>query len=131
MSTTTDLLDRYKALKKLGSDSDVARALSVKPSTISNYRQGVRHGAPEFIRDVAIALGEKPEPWVLRVEIERSLTPETRKVWQEILQTVGRAAIVFLAVYTAISPTSSKASTVPAGFNINATFYTLTTLTDG
>lgn len=111
MSTTTDLLDRFKAARNLASDADAARALRVKPATISNYRQGIRHAQPETAKAMAMAIGERPEPWVLRIQADRETNDESRRVWTEMARNLARAAVFCLAVYTAISTTGAMAST--------------------
>ncbi len=100
MSATTDLLDRFKTAKKLDSDAAAGRLLRLKPSSVSNYRQGVRHAEPEVVRSMAIAINEDPELWVLRVQAERETLPERKKVWLRCIERLSTAAALCIAVFT-------------------------------
>ena len=108
MSTTTDLLDRFKALKRMTSDAELGRALKLKPSSVSNYRQGVRHAEPETVRRLAEELGEDVAVMMLRVQIERETQKDRRDAWTKVLARISTAATICLAVYTSIPSAHGK-----------------------
>lgn len=113
MSTTTDLIDRFKAQNSLQSDNAAARALKLSRQAISSYRQGIRHAEPETIRALAIALGDDPEIAMLRVQSERETVPARRKAWVRCIERLSAAAaLMCLAVYMAI-PAQVHASNLP------------------
>lgn len=101
MSATLQLFDRYKIAKAAESDAAAGKLLGLKPSSVSNYRQGVRHAEPEVVRKMAMALGEDPELWVLKVQAERETVPARRAVWLRCVERLATAAVICLAVYTA------------------------------
>lgn len=109
MNTTNELLDRFKALKRLTSDAELGRVLRLKPSSISNYRQGVRHAEADTVRRLAEELGEDADVMLVRVQIERETQREKRDAWKHVLARISTAAALFLAVY--MSMPSAKAAT--------------------
>ena len=127
MSTTTDLLDQFKATKNIASDADAARALRLTTAAISNYRQGIRHAKPETTKAMALAIGDAPEKWILRVEADRATSEESRRVWREMALQFGRAALLCLAVYTAICPNVTSANGGQNAALHKSTLYTLHT----
>lgn len=105
MSTTTELLDRYKAAHRLTSDAKLGKALGLKPSSVSNYRQGVRHAEPETLRTLALALGEDPELLILKVQAERETIPARKRVWLRCVERLSAAAaLTIIGVWTSILP---------------------------
>ena len=99
MSSTTDLIDRYKARKHLTSDAELGRALDLKPSSVSNYRQGVRHAEPEIVKKIAAELGEDAEVWVLRVQAERETVPARKKVWLRCVERLSSVALITITTF--------------------------------
>jgi len=99
MSITTDLMDRVRQSKNLSSDAALAKLLGSKPSTMSGYRQGVRHAEPELVKAMATLLKEDPEVWVLRVQAEREIVPARKQVWLRAAERLAAtAALIALGV---------------------------------
>src|SRR5690606_2623415 len=98
MSTTTELVDRFKQEKNLSSDNAAARALGLSRQAISSYRAGLRHAEPEVVRKLAEALREDPEIFVLRVQAERETIPARKRVWVRCLERLSAAAALSLAI---------------------------------
>lgn len=94
MNTTIHLLDEYRKALKLPSDSHAARKLGVAPSTISNYRQGVRQAEPRIVQEMARAIGMDEDVAMLRVHIEQEYEARNRSAWRKLLHRITAAAII-------------------------------------
>ncbi|UQV43951.1 hypothetical protein KIV45_18885 [Janthinobacterium lividum] len=83
---TFEYLDAVK--RKLGIDSDyaVAKALKIRPSTISGYRSRDGQMDDEIATKVAELLGMHPGLVILDMHRERAKTPAEQTIWQEIFE---------------------------------------------
>jgi transcriptional regulator with XRE-family HTH domain len=81
---TLEYLDAAK--KRLGIESDyaLAKAMKVRPSTISNYRARRSEMDDEIAAKVAGILGVHPGFVMLDIHRERAKTPEERSIWADI-----------------------------------------------
>lgn len=81
---TLEYLDAVK--KRIGKDSDyaVAKALNLRTSTISGYRNRGGQMDDEIAAKVAAILGIHPGLVVLDMHRERAKTPAEASIWQEI-----------------------------------------------
>lgn len=105
--STLDYLEEVRS--KIGkpgepaSDYAAAKALRVRPSTISRYRNG--HGG--FDDAVAIRaadlLGLPAETVVLDIQIERDAPPEVRRLWERIAARVSAASLSAAVAAVAVS----------------------------
>jgi hypothetical protein len=81
---TLEYLDAVKARLGVESDYAVAKALKMRPSTISGYRARGGQMDDEICMKVAEILGMHPGLVMLDMHRERAKTPQERSAWQEI-----------------------------------------------
>ena len=83
---TSEYLDAVK--RKLGVESDyaVAKALSVRQSTLSGYRARNGQMDDEIAAKVAAILGIHPGLVILDMHRERAKTPAEQTIWREIFE---------------------------------------------
>lgn len=93
-STTTHLLDKWKAKKGLDSDYKAAKAMGVTTPTISNWRTGRSHARPSLAAKMARDLGMDELTVLAAIEADRAHEGEDRRVWQRH----GKAAFMALLV---------------------------------
>lgn len=94
MTTTVALLDRWKQVKKLNSDSEAARLLKLRQSAVANWRGGTSHANPASAARMAEDCGLDPLAILAAVEADRAHDPDNRRVWARY----GRGAFVALLV---------------------------------
>lgn len=99
-STTTLLLDRWKAARGVATDYRAAKELKVTTATISNWRHGKSHAKPSLAARMATEAGMDELGVLAAIEADRAYNADDRRVWQRF----GRGAFVALAI--ALSPVS-------------------------
>lgn len=109
MNAVNNLLDKYRKVCALPSDSAAADALHIKRQAIHQWRKGIAWPSEDHVIGMANAIGDAPEKWLLQVTADRA-SPTARKVWLRLAQT---AAIIALA--TNLSP--ARAGTVSSAHN--------------
>lgn len=121
MQELQKLLDKVRKSRSLNSDAALARALGVKPQTMSNWRKG--HNLPDAVACARLAeLSGEPLARVLGMIGEaRAISAAEKAVWRRLAE----AAVVLLAVIaTGSAPGQADAKTSPQ----NGPFYTLCTV---
>lgn len=95
MSTIDELLDAAKAATKSGNDTELAKALGIRPAAVSNYRRGV--SLPNAVVCATLAgLTGTPLAKVLGVVGEaRAISSDEKAVWRRL---AANAMAVCLAV---------------------------------
>lgn len=95
------LLDNYKKTTGTRSDSAIADEFDVTRQTVSQWRNGSAYPQEETI--VALAEGAKQDTggWLNAIRAERCTGPAAL-AYRTIARSLGIAAVVCLAVYTAI-----------------------------
>ncbi|WP_288254057.1 helix-turn-helix domain-containing protein [uncultured Hydrogenophaga sp.] len=84
-------IDRLKEARGLDSDYKAAKALGVKPQTVSNYRARGSTLDDEMAMRVASALGAPPEAVILDQTMERTKNDEARSALAGLLKRLGWA----------------------------------------
>lgn len=83
---TLDYLQAVKTCLGIESDYALAKALHVKPSTVSSYRAG----RSSFDDDVALSISEilklNPLTVIATANAERAKTPEQRARWTGVME---------------------------------------------
>lgn len=95
MSTIDELLDAAKAATKSANDSELAKALGIRPAAVSNYRRGV--SLPNAVVCATLAgLTGTPLARVLGIVGEaRAISSDEKAVWRKLAAT---AMAVCLAI---------------------------------
>jgi len=105
-TTTLKLLDAWKAARKLGSDSEAARALQVSASAICNWRHGRSHADAPLAEKMAKDLGLEVLPVLAAIEADRATREEARRTWARY----GRGAFIAVCMMAGtISPSETRA----------------------
>ena len=94
MSAVNNLLDKYRAVCSLSSDSAAADSLGVKRQALHQWRRELSWPSEDHIIAMAKAINEPAERWFVQIAAERA-SPAARKVWLRLAQA---AAVIALAV---------------------------------
>lgn len=94
MSSTIDLLDKYKNACTLGSDNACAVKLGVSRQAVSKWRNGENHPDAETVAQMCDATGEPLAFWLPLIEAERARTPGSKKVWLRLAETASAVALM-------------------------------------
>lgn len=110
---TTDYLDAARTRAGLPSDYALAKRLSVKPSAVSNWRNG--RAVPEPL--IAYHLAELSDIAPIRVladleleRAERGHRDDAAAGWRDILAKIGGVAASFVVVAGLSAPSPSQAA---------------------
>lgn len=95
MNSANKLLDKYAAMCSFTSDKQIADALRVRQSAVSNWRHANAHPSAESIERMCQAVGEPLRQWLPLIEAERARTPADKRVWLRLAQ--GTAAVALAA----------------------------------
>ena len=95
MSTVNNLLDKYRAVCGLRSDSAAADSLRMTRQGVHQWRKGTAWPNEDHIIAMAKAIEEPPEHWFLAVSAERA-SPAGRKIWMRLLQAAASLAGAYL-----------------------------------
>lgn len=106
-NTTLALLDRYKASCGFRSDNEAAIALGIERATVSGWRHGKSHAAPESAAKMAQTLSIDVLAVLASIEADRARTPEARRIWARF----GKGA--FMALLLGFPMAGSTTGTVP------------------
>lgn len=100
MDHVNSLLDKATEMCGTKNDSDLARRLGVRHTTVSNWRHG--RAKPDVIAAEKLAKMTHGNlaKIVAVIEESRALSAEAKPVWRRI----AAAAVIFLAVYTSTLP---------------------------
>lgn len=105
MDAVNALLDNAKKMCGIATDSELAARLRVRPSAVSNWRNG--RAKPDVVAAAALAemTNEKLARVVALLEEARAVSKEAKAIWRKI----ATAAVVCLAVYTSIGSPDAHA----------------------
>lgn len=93
-TTTTMLLDRWKAAKAHSSDNAAALALKVSRAAVSRWRHGLNHAEAETAAKMAEDCGLDVLAVLAAIEADRARSEGARRVWSRY----GRGAFMALAL---------------------------------
>lgn len=110
MSTPTlELLERYKEALTLSSDYAVAKALGIRQSTITHWRNGGSMDDTTAVQ-MADAIGLDPLATMAAIRLSRPLTAREKSVWEKFR---GAACVFVIVVLSASSaPMVDKQTTL-------------------
>ena len=104
MSDTKKLLDKFRETCLSSSDNAIALKLGVSRAAVSRWVNGKGHPSAALTEKMAIAIGEPPLDWMVRIEAERTHAAADKKAWVRRAQAFG--AIAILATTPALPPSS-------------------------
>lgn len=113
MNTTNKLLDKYAKACYATMDKELAKALRVRPSAVSNWRTGTAHPDADSIERMAEAIKEPVGPWLAQIEADRARTPANRQVWLRLAATLGATLALTIAALPAHANSRPNAQTSP------------------
>ena len=109
MSATNDLFTRWKAHKRVETDSEAARLLNVSHGAPHHWRQG-RNGSAAVIERMAKDLGEDPVPVILQAFAEAARDAEDKRTLGRLARRLGAACVALLALAPWMMPSSAHAA---------------------
>lgn len=110
MSTVDGLLDAAKKAVNASNDTELAKALGIRPAAVSNYRRGVSLPNAVVCATLAGLTGE-PLAKVLGIVGEaRAISSDEKAVWRKLAAT-AMGVLLFIG---ASLPHEAKASTINA-----------------
>lgn len=109
MSATNDLFERWKAHKRIETDSEAARVLNVSHGAPHHWRQG-RNGSAAVIERMAKDLGEDPVPVILQAFAEAARDAEDKRTLGRLARRLGAACVALLALAPCMMPSSAHAA---------------------
>jgi transcriptional regulator with XRE-family HTH domain len=95
MSATIKLLDKYKQVCSLSSDSACADSLGVTRGAVHLWKKGSSHPDAVSVEKMCNAIKEPLRSWLPLIEAERAHSPAAKKVWLRLAQA---AAGVVMAI---------------------------------
>lgn len=107
-TTTTKLLDAWKARKGIASDNAAGIALGAKRQTVSTWRNGKAHASPAFAAKMAADLGLDELAVLAAIEADRTYNGDDRRVWQKH----GRAVFMSLFLGLTVCLPSARATSL-------------------
>lgn len=97
-TTTTILLDRWKAYRGLQSDNAAAVALHIERATVSGWRHGKSHANTESAAKMAEDLKLDVLAVLASIEADRARSPESRRIWARFGKPAFMALLVGMAL---------------------------------
>lgn len=116
MSATNELFQRWKAHKRITTDSDAAKELGTSHGAPHHWKQG-RNASAAVIERMAKDLGEDPIPVILQAFAEASRDAADRKTLGRLARSLG-AACLALALLPLWLP--QRAEAIEIGTSINS-----------
>lgn len=98
-TTTTHLIDLYMKEIKVRSDRQVCVKLGLGSGTVSRYRSGSTMDY-EIARKVCKTLNLDVEYYTAKLEADRQITPERKKLWLSIAKRISSSAAVVAVAIT-------------------------------
>lgn len=93
MSAVNNLLDKYREICSLPSDSAAADSLGVKRQALHQWRKELSWPSEEHIMAMAKAINEPAERWFVQIAADRA-SPTARKVWLKLAQAAAAIALL-------------------------------------
>ena len=97
MSATIKLLDTYKKVCLVRSDSEAAQRLGVTRGAVHLWKKGSSHPDVISIEKMCIAIGEPTQRWLPLIEAERAHSPAAKSVWLRLAQAAASIAMIYLS----------------------------------
>jgi transcriptional regulator with XRE-family HTH domain len=113
MTTTINLLDKYRAVCLLQSDNAAALSLGLTRSALSLWRNGKSHANATAVERMCQATGQPLARWLPMIEAERARTAGDRRVWLRLAQGITACGLLIAAAYNL--PTLYIMSTIELG----------------
>ena len=121
MNSANKLLDKYADVCLFTSDKQIAAALRVRQSAVSNWRHANAHPSAESIERMCEAIGEPLRAWLPLIEADRARTPADKKVWLRLAQ--GAAALIIASTFSHLNAQTSKLTETNSATHNSGTMY--------
>jgi transcriptional regulator with XRE-family HTH domain len=119
MATIDGLLDTAKEAVKASNDTELAKALGIRPAAVSNYRRGVSLPNAVVCATLAGLTGEPLAKVIGIVGEARAISSDEKAVWRKLAATV-MGLMLFIG---AALPESAKASAIQGFTKTHAIHY--------
>jgi transcriptional regulator with XRE-family HTH domain len=107
MNGVNSLLDKFRAVCSLPSDSAVADRLGIKRQAVHQWRKGISFPSEDSIIRMADAIAENPERWLAFVAYDRA-SPNAKPYWMRIAK--AAAAVLLIVSFGRLDVQTSAAS---------------------
>lgn len=95
MSAVNNLLDKYRNMCLLPSDSAVADALGIKRQAVHQWRKGTSWPSDDHTIHMAAQINEPPERWLLAIQVDRA-SQKARPFWLKAMKSAAAMATIFV-----------------------------------
>lgn len=112
-TTTTILLDRWKAYRGIQSDNGASVALHIERATVSGWRHGKSHANTESAAKMAEDLKLDVLAVLASIEADRARSPEAQRIWARFGKPAFMALLVGLALPGPPPPLPAKLAELP------------------
>ncbi|HEV7122463.1 MAG TPA: hypothetical protein VGN24_03440 [Rhodanobacter sp.] len=109
MSATIKLLDNYKKVCSLATDSAAADALGVTRGAVHLWKKGSSHPDAVSIEKMCNATREPLRTWLPLIEAERAHSPQAKRVWLRLAGTVTSLAAFAAVIHYSADAHSASA----------------------
>lgn len=109
MSSTLQLLERFKDFHKLPSDYAAAKKLGIRQNTISKWKAGGTMDEPTALL-IAQEIGAEPIATLAQIALDRPLTARDRRIWSRYCARVCLAAVATVAAAAPVMQSEARAT---------------------
>jgi transcriptional regulator with XRE-family HTH domain len=95
MTAVNNLLDKYREVCAITSDSALADSLKITRQGVHQWRKGLAWPSEDHVIAMAKAINEPAERWFVAISAERA-SPAGRKIWLKLLQAAATIAGAFV-----------------------------------
>lgn len=92
MAAVNTLLDKYREVCAIKSDSALADSLHITRQGVHQWRKGLSWPSEDHVIAMAKAIDEPAERWLVAISADRA-TPTARRVWLRLAQGIAALAL--------------------------------------
>lgn len=97
MTVVNNLLDKYREVCSIKSDSALADSLKLTRQGVHQWRKGLSWPSEDHVITMAKAINEPAERWLASISMDRA-SPTAKKYWLKLLQAAAAVAGAFLVL---------------------------------
>lgn len=112
MTAVNSLLDKYREVCAITSDSALADSLKLTRQGVHQWRKGLSWPSEDHVIAMAKAIGEPAERWLASISMDRA-SPTAKKYWLKLLQAAAAFATAFLLLRHGIDAHGAAAFAFP------------------
>jgi len=129
MTAVNNLLDKYRKVCSITSDSALAESIGITRQGVHQWRKGISWPSEDHIITMAKRIDEPAERWFVAISADRA-TPEGRKLWLKLLQAAAALAAIYLFSRHSLDVYTANIAMVFAAHN-SGTLYIMSTCVIG